>query len=163
MSQALIFYANTFKGIQQANIDRCKRWHKTGIDDWSIQDWAVALAGETGEICNAVKKLRRLEDEIASINDPGRQISSRQEAIDKIAEECADTFAYLDMLMSKIGRDLQVEVAKKFNSGSLKYCFPERIVYPEYNPLAGSNQILLCDDPSCNGDCGKPVLHRGNV
>lgn len=119
--------ALTFEEVTAANVARCNRWHKTGMTDWSVSDWAVAMAGEAGEICNAVKKLRRVEDEIASINDPDRQLSTRQEAITKIGEEIADTFLYLNLLAVRLGIHLPTEVVKKFNATSERYGFPERI------------------------------------
>ena len=84
----------TFRQVTKANVARCDRWHDGGLNDWSVSDWAVAMAGEAGEVCNAVKKLRRVEDEISNISDPDRQLSTRQEAAGKIGEELADTFLY---------------------------------------------------------------------
>lgn len=117
----------TFDEVTALNVARCDRWHKGGMTDWSIADWAVAMAGEAGEVCNAVKKLRRVEDEIANISDPGRQLSTRQEAIAKIGEEIADTFLYLNLLAVRLGLHLPSEVVAKFNATSERYGFPERI------------------------------------
>jgi NTP pyrophosphatase (non-canonical NTP hydrolase) len=117
----------TFREVSEINLRRCERWHQGNIAAWSVSDWAVAMAGEAGEACNAVKKLRRVEDEIASINDPERQISSRREAIGKIGEELADTFLYLDLLAQRLGIDLAAEIRAKFNRTSERYGFPERL------------------------------------
>lgn len=117
----------TFREVTDANIARCYRWHKGGLSDWSVADWAVAMAGEAGEVCNAVKKLRRVEDEIANISDPDRQLSTRAEAVKKIGEELADTFLYLNLLAVRLGIDLPTEVVAKFNATSKRYGFPERL------------------------------------
>lgn len=117
----------TFAEVTHANVTRCDRWHKGGMNDWSVADWAVAMAGEAGEVCNAVKKLRRVEDEIANISDPDRQLSTKQEAIAKIGEEIADTFLYLNLLATRLGIDLPTEVIAKFNATSTRYGFPERL------------------------------------
>lgn len=117
----------TFAEVTAANLKRCDRWHPGGIGDWSISDWAVAMAGEAGEVCNAVKKLRRVEDDIANISDPDRQISTRDEAVAKIGEEIADTFLYLNLLAVRLNIDLPTEVIRKFNAVSERYGFPERI------------------------------------
>jgi len=117
----------TFAEVTAVNVARCDRWHKNGLTDWNVADWAVAMAGEAGEVCNAVKKLRRLEDEIANISDPDRQLSTRQEAIAKIGEEIADTFLYLNLLAVRLGIDLPAEVVRKFNATSERYGFPERL------------------------------------
>ena len=117
----------SFAEVTRENIARCNRWHKNGITDWSPERWAVAMQGEAGEVCNALKKLFRIEDEIANINDPDRQISTREGAIAKIGEEIADTFLYLNLLACRLGISLEAEVIAKFNSTSEKYGFPERL------------------------------------
>ena len=120
--------ALTFQDLTKANLSRCRRWHKDGINDWSPERWLTATCGELGEAANALKKLFRIEDEIASINDADRQISTRKEALDKIGGEIADTLIYLDLFASRLGVDLAAEVVKKFNATSRRYKFPERIV-----------------------------------
>jgi NTP pyrophosphatase (non-canonical NTP hydrolase) len=117
----------TFDEVTAANVARCDRWHKGGLQDWTVADWAVAMAGEAGEVCNAVKKLRRVEDEIANISDEGRQLSTRQAAVAKIGEELADTFLYLNLLAVRLGIHLPTEIVRKFNATSERYGFPERL------------------------------------
>ncbi|HUU24801.1 MAG TPA: MazG-like family protein [Methyloceanibacter sp.] len=117
----------TFRQVTEANVVRCDRWHDGGLNDWSVSRWALAMAGEAGEVCNAVKKLNRIEDGISSISDPDRQLSTRQESVAKIGEELADTFLYLNLLAARLGIDLQDEVIAKFNATSERYGFPERL------------------------------------
>ena len=117
----------TFTQVTVANVSRCDRWHKGGINDWTPERWMTATTGELGEAANALKKLFRIDDEIANISEADRQISTRQEAIDKIAEEVADTFIYLNLFAHRLGIDLAAEVVKKFNATSERYGFPERL------------------------------------
>lgn len=117
----------TFDEVTAVNLARCNRWHKNGISDWSVSDWAVAMAGEAGEVCNAVKKLRRVEDEIANISDEGRLLATKGDAIAKIGEEIADAFLYLNLLACRLGLSLSDEVVRKFNRTSERYGFPERL------------------------------------
>lgn len=126
----------TFEQLAAINLKRCGRWHPGGIAGWSVSDWAMAMAGEAGEVCNAGKKLRRVQDECANINDPGRQLSSEKEAIAKIGEELADTLIYLDLLAQRLGLSLGDEVVKKFNATSTRYGFPERLELGRSAPLA---------------------------
>ena len=115
-----------FQRVAQINLQRCERWHD--INDWSPADWAVAMAGEAGEVCNAIKKLKRIKDGIANISrDPSRQLNTEKEAIAKIGEELADTFLYLDLLAQRLGIDLEAEIVVKFNKVSEEYGFPERL------------------------------------
>lgn len=117
----------TFDYVIKKSLSRSTRWHNGSIDKWSISDWAVALAGEVGELCNAVKKLNRIETGAANINSPGRQLETREAAIIAIAEELADVFLYMPMLAARIGVDLRAEIVKKFNATSAKYNFPEKL------------------------------------
>lgn len=117
----------TFSRVTEINLARCNRWHKGGISDWTPERWMTATVGELGEAANALKKLFRVDDEIASINEADRQIDTRTQAIDKIAEEVADTFIYLNLFACRLGIDLAAEVVKKFNATSERYGFPERL------------------------------------
>ena len=118
----------TFKELADANGTRANRWHKNGLKDWSPMEWACAAAGEMGECCNAVKKLKRIEDEIANLSaDPSRQLSNRPEAILAIGEEIADTVIYLDLLAQRLGIDIASFLIHKFNETSERYGFPERL------------------------------------
>jgi NTP pyrophosphatase (non-canonical NTP hydrolase) len=72
------------------------------------------MAGEAGEVCNAVKKLRRLEDGTNPAKDP----QTESEAIKDIGAELADTVIYCDLLAARLGLDLSVEIRAKFNEVS---------------------------------------------
>lgn len=117
----------TFQEVTDANVARCNRWHDNGIEDWTPERWMTATAGELGEAANALKKLFRIDDNIASINEVDRHYTTRQQAIEKIGEEVADTFIYLNLFACRLGLDLAAEVVKKFNATSERYGFPERI------------------------------------
>lgn len=113
--------------IARASVSRSTRWHPGGLTDWSPAEWAVAMAGECGEACNAVKKLRRVEDGIANKNDPGRELLTRPAAIAAIGEELADTFLYMVLLAARLDIDLSAAIVVKFNATSERYGFPERL------------------------------------
>lgn len=117
----------TFGELREANATRCKRWHPSGALEWSISDWAVAMAGEAGEICNAVKKLNRIRDGLANLNEADRLLDTQEKAVAAIGEEIADTLIYLDLLALRLGLDLAAEVVKKFNATSSRYGFPEKL------------------------------------
>jgi NTP pyrophosphatase (non-canonical NTP hydrolase) len=80
---------------------------------WSLTDWATALAGEVGEACNVIKKLRRREL-------PGPQQINADEATLKTAlrDEVADALSYLDLLAAAAGFTLESALVKKFNEVS---------------------------------------------
>lgn len=120
----------TFETFSEINLSRAKRWHQGDIANWSLSDWLMAMAGEAGEACNAGKKFRRIEEQISNMStDPDRQINTTDEALDKIAEELADTVIYCDLVAHRIGRSLVGAIIAKFNLVSERYQFPERLDY----------------------------------
>ena len=92
-----------FTDLRAAQVSRCEK-HFHACDDWSPTDWACALAGEVGELCNLIKKQRRGED-----IEPGA-----------MARELADVIAYADLLAHRLGIDLAQAVRNKFNEVSVR-------------------------------------------
>lgn len=130
----------TIRFLQYINATRAKRWHKGGIEDWSALEWAGAMAGEAGEACNAAKKLKRIEDDIANINlEDGRSLTDRENASAKIVDEIADTVIYGVLLAERVGMDLEEAIRMKFNKKSEEYGFPERI------PANAAPQVVTHD------------------
>jgi len=102
-----------FDQLRQANVARCEEvFHP--VDDWSVADWAVALAGETGEACNVVKKLKRHADGTNTAKDP----PTAEACIELIGEELADVVIYADLLAARLKIDLGEAVRCKFNKVS---------------------------------------------
>ena len=89
----------TFADLKKKNRERCEEvFHP--IDSWTPTDWACALAGEVGEACNLIKKMRRGDPKITRID---------------VGEELADVVIYADLLAQRLGLDLGYEVQMKFN------------------------------------------------
>lgn len=67
---------------------------------WTPQDWALAIAGEAGELCNVLKKVRRgsiaLEDCKADV-----------------AEEAADVIIYCNLLLACLGVEAETAILAK--------------------------------------------------
>ncbi len=110
-----------FKTLRDANLARCSRWHPGGVNDWSMSDWATAVAGELGEACNVIKKLNRVRDGL-----PGNTVSEETLKL-QLGAEIADTMIYLDLLAARAGLDLAAHVIGKFNAVSVRMGFPERL------------------------------------
>jgi NTP pyrophosphatase (non-canonical NTP hydrolase) len=84
--------------FRAANIERCEGdFHELSV--WSPTDWACAAAGELGEACNMIKKLRR-----------GQDID-----LQAIGFELADAVTYIDLLAVRLQRDLALDMITKFN------------------------------------------------
>lgn len=113
--------------IVEQSVSRAKRWHNGNVDEWTPLEWAAAMCGEAGEAANAAKKLKRLTDNIASINETGRNLTDIPSAKQAVAKEVADTILYAVLLAHVVGADLEKELILVFNRKSDEYGFPERL------------------------------------
>lgn len=105
----------TFNELRKANVHRCETvFHK--LDEWSPSDWGNALAGECGEACNEIKKLRRLDTEDKSKDTE----AEREKRRINIGKELADLICYADLTAARLGIDLAQAVRDKFNEVSDK-------------------------------------------
>jgi NTP pyrophosphatase (non-canonical NTP hydrolase) len=104
----------TFAQLREANTHRNTRGVWGGsIMDWTPTDWGNAMAGEAGEACNQIKKLRRMYSGVEWLEYIP---SSRDEQLlANIADELADTVIYLDLLAARMGLNLAEATTRKFN------------------------------------------------
>jgi NTP pyrophosphatase (non-canonical NTP hydrolase) len=102
----------SFYDFQAMNLRRCRAvfFHEK---DWTPNDWALAVAGEVGELCNLLKKIKRGDFLLGD---------QRQ----NVLRECADVFCYLDLLMSSLDADTGAEVLKKFDEVSDRYNYKRK-------------------------------------
>lgn len=107
----------TFEALRKANVARLPEFlnangeqshPKPDGSDWTLLEWAGALAGEVGELANILKKVRR--------GDLPMDLRTKME----IAREIADVQIYLDLLAFVAGVDLALATAAKFNETSRK-------------------------------------------
>lgn len=87
--------------LQHANITRSKQSFSQ-CDEWSGMEWGCALAGEAGEACNVLKKMKRDGSDLKGA----------------LADELADVICYASLIASKYGIDLSEAVRRKFNEVS---------------------------------------------
>lgn len=111
----------TFKQVHDINVSRCKKWHSHN-DEWTGADWSNAVAGEVGEMCNVVKKIRRDD-----FNNKGSRDPDRATLLQMLADEMADVFLYLDLLSEFYNIDLPDAITSKFNRVSEQEGFSEWI------------------------------------
>lgn len=121
----------TLAAVSAVNRQRCDHWHPGFPDDgvWLGSDWSNAMAGEAGEACNIVKKLRRLDTGFAAGGDsaPPDPATAREWLMAKLAKEIGDVYLYLDLLAQFYGLDLAQCVVHAFNEVSVRQGHPERI------------------------------------
>jgi NTP pyrophosphatase (non-canonical NTP hydrolase) len=108
----------SFEQFQLINIERCENAFPQ-CKEWTLNDWATALTGEVGEMCNLLKKVKRGDFPLEEVKD-------------KIASEISDIITYADLLMSIIGADTEEELVKKFNEVS------ERVGYTQFVTTGGT-------------------------
>jgi len=96
------FDPTSFDTLHEANKLRQGESYTERTGSWISSDWAASLAGEVGEFCNLVKKLRR-----------GDQVPSEE-----LARELADVIIYAELNASYHGIDLAKAVVSKFNEVS---------------------------------------------
>ena len=103
----------SFDQLRKANLERTADvFHP--LDAWSPTDWACVMAGECGEACNQVKKLRRLDGADGVIDSP----EERARLTRNVADELADAIIYADLLAARLGIELGDAVRCKFNEVS---------------------------------------------
>ena len=117
----------TFDAYSVVSRTRAMRWHRGGLDEWSVTDWSNAMAGEAGELCNAVKKYRRVEDRLQGGDGDTPQPKDVEQAVRAIKKEIGDTYAYLDLLAQRFGLRVEDCVRDTFNQISEREGFPERL------------------------------------
>lgn len=113
----------TFAEFQSMNIERCRKAFPM-CDDWSLNDWAVALAGEVGELCNLLKKDRRklASDERYILDGEYHELARAN-----VLSELADVMTYADLMMSQLSADTAEEVLGKFNEVSRRVGYGEGV------------------------------------
>lgn len=114
-----ISLGDDYNSLTAANIARQKEWD-TGTEPLSLSFKGNELAGETGELCNVLKKLER-----ERLGIPGSR-----DTVEHAAEEMADVIICVDLIATHLGVDLWEAVAKKFNATSEKNGMKTRLVIP---------------------------------
>jgi NTP pyrophosphatase (non-canonical NTP hydrolase) len=109
----------TFSGLRAGNEARQAHWG--GSDNWTLSDWSNAVAGEVGEACNVVKKIRRVELGTAGNKKP------TEAYYDQLETEIGDVLIYLDLLAAKAGLSLDGCARRAFNEKSDELKMPVHI------------------------------------
>lgn len=116
----------TFQEFQELSARRCREGFPT-CADWSLNDWAVALTGEVGEMCNVLKKVRR-GDAIYKLlpRQPDWKdvdVHFAAQTKQELVSELADVIIYADLMLTMLGADTGEEVMRKFDEVSRRVGF----------------------------------------
>ena len=105
----------TFIELAEKNRKRSDTHYYNNILNVPVTKFGCFIAGETGELCNILKKLERIEDGIAKFNKPGE---SEEQLIKAAADEIGDVAIYLDLIAQRLNLNLQDCITNKFNYNS---------------------------------------------
>lgn len=111
----------TLAQFHAINESRKIRWHLFSNRLWIGPDWGNELAGETGELCNEIKKRQRYEDNIQQAN------FSIELSDEKLKKEIGDVVICAELIAAHYGFSLEECVKHAFNKTSEKNGFPERL------------------------------------
>lgn len=100
--------------LRLGNMVRDREWDPSGVIDLSFR--GNELAGETGEACNAIKKLER-----------ERLVRGSRATREQLAEELADVIICADLIAMALHIDLGAAVRAKFNATSEKQMLGTRL------------------------------------
>jgi len=110
-----------FDELQRISVLRCESEGPNGFNhklaDWSILEWAGAMAGEAGEATNVAKKMRRQR----------KQRDDDKVTAEQLGDELADNVCYAVLTAAKAGLDLGEAIVKKFNQISDENGFPYKL------------------------------------
>lgn len=113
---------NVLAELKKVNQKRSLKGFGMELQDWSLSAWSNAVAGETGELCNIIKKAERGDyhkrPENQSNNPEFNNAYAAAQYRAEIGKEAADIVIYLDLLCTREGIDLGSEIVKKFNEVS---------------------------------------------
>lgn len=121
--------AVTFDDFAKVNMERHKDWPtevNISVDEWDLNQWCVAIAEETGELCGAVKRLNRFRAGY-KIKRRKSRIESEEEGKEAIKEEIGGIICYLDLMAQTLGLTLEDCAVDTFNAVSRREDFPHRI------------------------------------
>lgn len=91
----------TFDEFSVINLRRCEspKGFNHELHSWTLADWFTAALGELGEAANVAKKLKRIQDGIQG----NKETETERALLEKLRQELADTFSYLDLLVQSTG------------------------------------------------------------
>ena len=99
--------------------------------DWTVSDWALAVAGETGELAEVLLLYSLMTMSLGKAENIMKKMRRKDFdgdiAISDISEELADVVIYLDMLADSLGIDLGKAVVYKWNKKSEQFDIPLRL------------------------------------
>lgn len=112
--------------LARANEERAPDFQCGGIRDWSPAECGNELAGETGELCNELKKLLRFDKRYQLRDSDPETIlvlglrEERRQILARIRMELGDVVICASLIACMFDIDLEQVMVDKFNATSNK-------------------------------------------
>jgi NTP pyrophosphatase (non-canonical NTP hydrolase) len=108
------------KQLREANLRRVGDFHAGSLWDWSPAERGNELAGETGELCNELKKLLRHVKRCELAGKSHSLGPERDEILGRVKNELGDVIICADLIAAQLYIDVEMAVRGKFNATSRK-------------------------------------------
>jgi NTP pyrophosphatase (non-canonical NTP hydrolase) len=127
--EVVALQGQNYRTLRSANIARQAAWCPENVPDLSFR--GNELAGETGEVCNVIKKLER------------ERLGWRgsRDTKEHLAEELADVVICADLIAIAAGINLDLATAQKFNATSEKVGLPHRLDPQPATTVQGQKEL----------------------
>jgi len=126
-----------FKDFTRMNVARCEAVNgfRHPLRSWSVELWLTALVGEVGEVAGVIKDIRRLSSGI----NHGKDLNAVDLRND-LADELADVYTYLDLLVVACGLDMESILLSKFQKVSERIGYTPTMVPTKFAACASCGQ-----------------------
>ena len=98
----------TFDAFQEVNARRCREVWSEELKDWTLDDWAHALAAEVGEVNQVFVRVKQ-----------GRLPQSEKRA--ELLKELADVICFADLMVTALQGNTEAVVIAKFDEVSVRH------------------------------------------
>jgi NTP pyrophosphatase (non-canonical NTP hydrolase) len=116
-SELEVSRVTVFNTLRDANLHRHREWF--GDKPVSLLFRATELAGEVGELCNAIKKLERER----------LGVKGSKATLEQLSDELADVVIAADLLAMQFGINVAEAIESKFNKTSKAYKLKTRLKF----------------------------------
>lgn len=98
----------TFDVFQEVNARRCREVWREELKDWTLDDWAHALAAEVGEVNQVFVRVKQ-----------GRLPQTEKRA--ELLKELADVICFADLMITALQGNTESVVIAKFDEVSVRH------------------------------------------
>lgn len=145
--------------LRKKNIERQAAWPGAEEVEGDLAFRGLELAGETGELCNVLKKIERIRRGVA-----GTKPEELPGLLAHVKEELGDAVICIDLIAMELDISLEEAVPEKFDKTSVKYDIPVLFDPPEPECPHRNYYSVMEPEPGIKcGDCGLFTSERDMI